>query len=152
VKLLPIWKSRQLCPLGQNRARELRVCGAITAPSRNGGKGTKERALHRRRRRAELNHVTELQRKQRQLQWMRHALAVRVTEAGETEYRLNHVSEALAGRYLNPYAGVLAVARVPPVVPHAGLDDGGFTPTEDTSRALPWFESYADQDRITKKV
>jgi hypothetical protein len=80
---------RQYRPLGQNRVRELRVCGAITAPSRNGGKGTKEHALHRRRRRVELNHVNELQRKQRQLQWMRHALSVRVTEAGETEYRLS---------------------------------------------------------------
>jgi hypothetical protein len=49
-------------------------------PSRNGSKGTKERSLHRWRRRAELDYVTELQRKQRQLLWMRHALAVRVAK------------------------------------------------------------------------
>jgi hypothetical protein len=95
------------------------------------GQGTKERASYRRRRRAELDHVTELQRKQRQLQWMRHALSVRVTEAAETKYRLNHVGEAVAGRYLNPYAGVLVATRVPPVVPQAGLADSGFTLTED---------------------
>jgi hypothetical protein len=60
-------------------------------------------------------------------------LAVRVAQPGETEYRLNHVGEALSGRHLDAQAGVMPVARVPPVVPHAGLDDGGFTPTEDTS-------------------
>ena len=39
----------------------------------------------------------KLQRKQRQLQWMGHALSVRVTEAGETEYRLNHVAKRSPG-------------------------------------------------------
>ena len=64
---------------------------------------------------------------------MRHALAVRVAKPRQTEHRLYHVGEALAGRHLNSYAGILAVACVPPVVPHARIDDGGFALTEDAS-------------------
>src|SRR5215469_5250913 len=63
---------------------------------------------------------------------MRHAPSVRVAEAGETEYRLNHVGEALAGRHLNANAGVMAIASVPPVVPHAGLNDRRFALAEDS--------------------
>src|SRR5262245_7888126 len=62
---------------------------------------------------------------------MRHALSVRVTEAGETKYGLNHVGKALSGRHLHTNAGVLAVARVPPVVPNAGLSDRRFALTKD---------------------
>jgi SPOR domain len=62
---------------------------------------------------------------------MRHALAVRVAEPGETECGLNHVGEAFAGRHLNANAGVMAVARVPPVVPHAGLNNRRFALAED---------------------
>src|SRR5262249_21498694 len=105
---------------------------AITAPTRNGSQGAKERALHRRRRRAEHDHVAELLSEQRELQWMRHAFAIRVAEPGETVCGLNHVGEALARRHLNTNAGVLAVARVPPVVPHTRLDDGRLALTEDS--------------------
>src|ERR1700687_4047928 len=62
---------------------------------------------------------------------MRHALAVRVAEPGETEYGLDHVGEALAGRHLNANAGILAVARIPPVVPYARLHDGRLALTEN---------------------
>ena len=48
---------------------------------------------------------------------MGHALAVRVAGPCEAEHGLNHVGEVLAGRHLDANTGVLAVARIPPVVP-----------------------------------
>ena len=42
------------------------------------------------------------------------------------------MGESLAGRHLHANAGVLAVARVPPIVPHARFDGGGLARTEDS--------------------
>ena len=42
------------------------------------------------------------------------------------------MGESLAGRHLHANAGVLAVARVPPIVPHARLDDGRIILAEDS--------------------
>src|SRR5262249_33221116 len=63
---------------------------------------------------------------------MRHAPAVRVSEPRETEYRLNHMGESLAGRHFDANTGILVFARVPPVVPHARLDDSRLALTEDS--------------------
>ena len=63
---------------------------------------------------------------------MRHALAVRVAQASETEYRLNHVGKALARRHLNANAGIMAAAGIPPVVPHAWLNDSRLALTQDS--------------------
>jgi hypothetical protein len=52
-----------------------------------------------------------------------HSLAVCVAQPRETEEGLDHVHEPLAGCDLHPYPRVV-VARIPPVVPYAGLDDG----------------------------
>jgi rSAM/selenodomain-associated transferase 2 len=70
-----------------------------------------------------LDHVAELTGKQRQLQRMRHPLCIGVSEPREAEQRFEHVAEALARRDLDPHTGI-AVAAIPPVVPHARLDDG----------------------------
>ena len=51
-------------------------------------------------------------------------------EPREAEEGLDHVQKPFAGRDLHPYAGV-AVARIPPVVPYARLDDGRLPPTKN---------------------
>ncbi len=112
-----------LRPRRQDDARELRVRRAITAPARDRCECAKDDALQRQRRRTEHDHVAELPRTQGELQRIRHALAVSVPEPREAEEGLDHMHEPLAWCDLNPYARV-AVARIPPVVPYAGLDDG----------------------------
>jgi len=51
-----------------------------------------------------------------------HAFIVGVPEPRDTEKGLYHMHETLAGCDLYPYSRV-AVARIPPVVPYARLDD-----------------------------
>src|SRR5215813_13942804 len=79
--------------------------------------------LHRERWRTEHDYVAELARTQRELQRIRHALAVCVPEPRQAVEGFDHVYEPLAGRDLHPYPRV-AAARIPPVVPYACLDDG----------------------------
>src|SRR5678816_3726707 len=53
---------------------------------------------------------------------MRHAFAVCVPESRESKEGLDHVHESLPWRDLHPHTRI-AVARVPPIVPDAGVDD-----------------------------
>jgi hypothetical protein len=65
-----------------------------------------------------------------ELERRRHALRVRMAETGKPKKGLDHVGEALAGRDLHPSTRV-AVARVPPVVPHVRLDDSRLALAQD---------------------
>src|SRR4029434_11204525 len=69
-------------------------------------------------------------RTQDELQQVRHALCVSVPKPRKAEEGLDHVDEALAGCDFDPHAG-LAPPSVPPVVPGAGLDDGGLALTKN---------------------
>jgi hypothetical protein len=119
-----------LRPRRHHDARELRVRRAIAAPARDQCEGAKERALHRQRRRTEHDHIAELPQSEGSLQRIRHALTVCMPEPCEAEEGLDHVQKPFAWCDLHPYAGV-AVARIPPVVPYAGLDDGRLASTKN---------------------
>jgi len=114
----------------QHYARELRVRRAIAAPACERCEGAKDCALHRQRRRTEDDHVAELPRTQGELQRIRHAFTVCVPELREAEEGLDHIQKPFAWSDLHLYAGI-AVARIPPVVPYAGLDDGRLAPTKN---------------------
>src|SRR5215472_15064083 len=127
-----------LRPRRQHTARKLRVRRAIAARACDGRDRSEDRALHHRRWRTENNHVPELSRTQRQLQRIGHALAVGVPELRETEKGLYHVHEPLSWCDLQPYARV-AVARIPPVVPHAGLDNGRLALMQNTGSSVGFY-------------
>jgi signal peptidase I len=114
-----------LCSGRQDGARDLRVGRTISACASDRSKRAKEHALHDRWRHAKHDDVAELLGEHCELQWIRHAPGVGVAESRKTEQRLEHVSKALAGGHLHTDASV-AVARIPPVVPHARLDDRRF--------------------------
>ena len=55
-------------------------------------------------------------------------------------------------RHARVFAGVATFMFASSNLTDAQTSAAAFsTPDDATSRALPWFESYADQDRITKK-
>src|SRR5262252_5092959 len=121
-----------LRPRRQHDARKLRVRCAIAAPARDRCKCAKDGALHHQRRRTEYDDVAELPRTQRELQWIRHTLAVCIAEAREAEEGLYHMHEPLAWCYRNPHARI-TVACIPPVVPYAWLDDRRLALMKDVS-------------------
>ena len=107
-------------------ARELRVTShdsRATARPRASGR-QRARAVRATWRRTEHDHVAELPRSQGSLQRIRHALTVRVPEPREAEEGLDHVQKPLARCEPPRRTRDVAVARIPPVVPYAGLDDG----------------------------
>src|SRR4029453_13322873 len=111
-------------------AGELRVGRAIPAPARDGRKQTEDCPLHRGWRTSEHADVAKLLRERRELQGIRQALGIGVAEGSGPPQNLDRVKPPLARYGFRAYTGV-PVARVPPVVPPAWLNNACLTLAED---------------------
>jgi hypothetical protein len=127
-----------LGPRRQHNARELRVRRPVAAQAGDWCQRDKDRALHRHWRRTKHDHVTELPRTQGELQWIQHTLAVCVSEPRKAVESFHHVHEPLAGCDLHPHPRI-AVARIPPVMPYAELDDGRLALIQNTHLPVAFY-------------
>ena len=118
-----------LRPRRQYDARELRVRRTIAAPARDLCDGAKDHALTASG--GKRNTITSLNPRLVRASYPADtACPYRLcTEPHKAEEGFNHIQEPFAGCDLHPYAGV-PVARIPPVVPYAGLDDGRLASTK----------------------